>query len=283
MTDKWNLIIDVALCQNCNNCVLAAKDELVGNTFPGYSVPHPPHGAGVFRIKRQVRGGGHLVDAVHVPATCNHCDDAPCIKAGAGAVRKREDGIVIIDPEKAKGRRDLVDACPYDAIVWNEAEQVPQNWFFDAHLLDQGQRAPRCVGVCPTRAITAVKTSDADMEQQSRRDGLRTLRPELGTRPRVHYRNLHRFDQLFVGGSVTAKIGERVECVADARVELRAAGQVAQQATTDAYGDFKFDRIAPNSGTLQIVVHHPDHGSCTRELVVARDSIVLGELPLEPM
>ena len=37
---QWNLIIDVALCENCSNCVLAAKDELVGNTFPGYSAPH---------------------------------------------------------------------------------------------------------------------------------------------------------------------------------------------------------------------------------------------------
>ena len=34
---KWNLIIDVALCEGCHNCSLAAKDEHVGNDFPGYS------------------------------------------------------------------------------------------------------------------------------------------------------------------------------------------------------------------------------------------------------
>lgn len=103
---KWNRIIDVALCQICSNCVLAAKDELVGNQFPKYSAPHPPHGTGVFRIERCARGGGHLVGAAYASVTCNHCDDAPCVKAGAGAIKNRPDGIAIIDSERARGRRD---------------------------------------------------------------------------------------------------------------------------------------------------------------------------------
>ena len=53
--------------------------------------------------------------------------------------------------------------APYGAIVWNEKEQLPQNWFFDAHLLDAGAAAPRCVGVCPTEVFKAVKTSDEAM------------------------------------------------------------------------------------------------------------------------
>ena len=53
-------------------------------------------------------------------------------------MRKRDDGIVLIDPVKAKGRQDLVDACPYGHIWWNEELKVPQAWPFDAHLLDQG-------------------------------------------------------------------------------------------------------------------------------------------------
>ena len=142
--DKWNLIINVAECENCNNCVLAAKDELVGNDFPGYSAPHPANGVGVIRIERHVRGEGHMVDAAYTPRMCNHCDEGPCLQAGAdGAVKKREDGIVIFDPVKAKGRRDLVDSCPYGAIVWNEEQQLPQTWFFDAHLLYQGRAKTR--------------------------------------------------------------------------------------------------------------------------------------------
>ena len=160
---KWNLIIDVAECHNCNNCMVATKDEFVGNDFPGYTAPHPAQGPAVLRIERHLRGSGHHLDAAYLPRVCNHCDDAPCVKAGAGAVRKRDDGIVVFDPVACRGRSDLVDACPYGAVVWNEARQLPQTWFFDAHLLDQGWRAPRCVTVCPTRALQAVKVDDATM------------------------------------------------------------------------------------------------------------------------
>ena len=80
-----------------------------------------------------------------------------------GAISKREDGIVIIDPEKAKGRKDLVNACPYGHIWWNDELQIPQAWPFDAHLIDRGWKAPRAVEVCATRAITALKIDDAAM------------------------------------------------------------------------------------------------------------------------
>ena len=33
---KWNLIVDVAKCTNCNCCTLANQDEHVGNEFIGW-------------------------------------------------------------------------------------------------------------------------------------------------------------------------------------------------------------------------------------------------------
>lgn len=279
--DGWNLIIDVAKCENCNNCVLSAKDELVGNDFPGYSAPHAAQGPGVIRIDRKTRGKAPMVDAAYVPRLCNHCDDAPCAKAGAdGAVKKRPDGIVIIDPVRAKGRRDLVDTCPYGAIVWNEAQQLPQHWFFDAHLLDAGWAAPRCVGVCPTQAIEAVKTSDATMAERVQREGLRPLRPELGTRPRVHYKHLERFDHVFIGGSVTTQVAGRCECAAGAAVELHHQGVVAHRTSTDAFGDFKFDALAPGSGDYEVRIHHATQGAASRTVTLAADSVALGDIAL---
>ena len=41
---KWNMIIDVAECTNCNLCTLATMDEYVGNDWPGYAKPMPKHG-----------------------------------------------------------------------------------------------------------------------------------------------------------------------------------------------------------------------------------------------
>src|SRR4029450_14083657 len=92
-----------------------------------------------------------------VPTMYNHCDDAPCLKAGDGAVKKRDDGIILIDPEQAKGRKDLVDACPYGHIWWNEEHQVPQIWTFDAHLIDQGWEQTRGHQACPTGAMRAAQ------------------------------------------------------------------------------------------------------------------------------
>src|ERR1700676_2007978 len=277
--EKWNLIVNVALCENCNNCVLAAKDELVGNEFPGYSAPHAAQGPGVIRIRRKVRGRTPMVDAAYLPVMCNHCDDAPCIKAAAdGCIAKRTDGIVMIDPVKAKGRRDLVDACPYGAMVWNETEQLPQNWFFDAHLLDSGWAAPRCVGVCPTAAMEVAKLSDVAMSERAERDGLRTLHPEWMTRPRVYYRHLERYDRCFIGGSVSARADYRTTCVTGASVELHHRGAVIARTLTDCFGDFKFDALMPATGPYEIVVRHAGHGEARLQATLEAESIVLDAL-----
>ena len=40
---------------------------------------------------------------------CMHCDNATCVKlAQNGAIYKRTDGIVIIDPKKAVGQKELL-------------------------------------------------------------------------------------------------------------------------------------------------------------------------------
>jgi Fe-S-cluster-containing dehydrogenase component len=276
---KWNLIVDVALCENCRNCTLAAKDEHVGNAFPGYAAPAPARGHDWIRITRKVRGSAPMVDAAYLPAMCNHCDDAPCVKAGEGAVRKRDDGIVIIDPEKSRGRRDLVEACPYGAIVWNEELEIPQAWIFDAHLLDAGWKEPRCTQACPTGALATVQQDDDAMQAQARAESLEVLQPELGTKPRVYYRNLHRFTRCFIGASVVAEIDGVTECVAGATAVVRADGREVARATTDTFGDFKCDGFERDSGPYSIEVTHPRLGAAFAVCTLG-ESIYLGTLRL---
>lgn len=277
---KWNLIVDVAECHNCHNCVVAARDELAGNDFAGYTAPHAARGACVIRIERHVRGSGHHLDAAYLPRLCNHCDEAPCVQAGAGAVRKRDDGIVIFDPEACRGRRDLVDACPYGAVVWNEEQQRPQNWFFDAHLLDGGWHEPRCVTVCPTRALQSVKVDDEVMAARAKAEQLTPLRPDLGTKPRVYYRNLPRIESVFVAGSVVRLAGPTLECVENALVELFSTGKKVAAGTTDAFGDFRFDGLAARGGRYELRVAHRDFGNAGLAFELAGSSVVLGEVRL---
>ena len=278
---KWNLIVDVAECINCQLCALATQDEHVGNAYPGYAEEMPKHGRRWIEIERRERGAAPQIDVAYLPRMCQHCDDAPCMKAAKdGAVSKRADGIVLIDPVKAKGQRHLVDACPYGAITWNEEKQVPQTWFFDAHLLDAGWQRPRCVDVCATGALEAVKVSDAAMAERAAAEGLEALRPELKTRPRVHYRNLGRFLKAFVAGSVaTADSAGIVDCVEGALVRLTHEGQTVAEATTDAFGDFKLDGLVPDGSRYALVVAADGHVAHAQDVAVA-DSVSLGEIRL---
>lgn len=280
---KWNLVVDVAECHNCNNCFISTKDEYVGNEFPGYSAPQPLHGHKWIDIKSKERGSFPFVDVAYVPTMCNHCDDAPCVKLGRGAVTKRDDGIVIIDPVKARGRSDLVDACPYGAIWWNAELNIPQAWTFDAHLLDRGADAPRCVKACPTGAMRSFKLTDDEMRKLARDEGLEELAPEFGTRPRVLYKNLHRYTKAFVAGAVIAGSAGVVDCVSGAVVELFDGELLIGSTATDVFGEFKIDRVEPQPRRLRLRVSHTAFAAKEIAFGLEGESVAFGEIRLEPM
>jgi Fe-S-cluster-containing dehydrogenase component len=277
---KWNMIIDVAECTNCQLCTLATMDEYVGNDFPGYAAAMPKHGHRWIDILQKERGQAPMIDIAYVPTMCNHCDDAPCIKvAKDGAITKREDGIVIIDPVKAKGQKELVEACPYGHIWWNEDLQLPQHWPFDAHLIDQGWQQTRGHQSCPTGAMRAIKRDDAEMARMAREEGLEVLGPDLGTKPRVYYRNLWRYTKCFIGGTVSAEANGVVDCVEDARVRLIKSGAVVAETTSDNYGDFKFDKLDENSGAYTVEIEAK--GGATKSVEARLGvSVNLGEIRL---
>jgi Fe-S-cluster-containing dehydrogenase component len=251
---KWNMVIDVAECTNCNLCTLAAMDEYVDNDWPGYAAPMPRHGHKWINILQKERGQAPMVDVAYVPTMCNHCDDAPCVARGAGAVKKRDDGIVLIDPVAAKGREDLVDACPYGHIWWNEELKLPQAWTFDAHLIDQGWRQTRGQQSCPTGAMRAICVEDDEMAKIAREQGLDVIKPELGTKPRVYYKNIWRYSKCFIAGSISMEANGVIDCTEGAIVRLLKSGTKVTETTTDNYGDFKFDRLDENSGDYVVEI-----------------------------
>lgn len=281
MAAKWNMIVDIARCDNCRNCFLATKDEHIGNKFPGYAAPQPERGHSWVDIKRHERGSWPAVEAHFMPVMCNHCDDAPCMKAAKdGAITKRADGIVLIDPVKSRGQKEIVDACPYGAIFWNEEEQVPQAWFFDAHLLDEGWDKTRIEQCCPTNAFRSLKVEDGEMQKIAGEEGLEVRKPELGTRPRVYYRNMHLMTTCFVAGSVVADVDGVEECGADARVVLKKAGAEVARAKTDLFGDFRFDKLARNSGEYQVEVSSDSSGRASMKFELGEESVHLGTIAL---
>ena len=271
----WYFIIDVEKCENCKNCFLACKDEYVSNDWPGYSAPMPDHGPSWITTEGKERGNFPFVDVAYLPAPCMHCDDAPCIKAAKGAIYKRKDGIVIIDPAKAKGQKNIIDSCPYRAITWNEEKQIPQKCTMCAHLLDSGWKKTRCVQSCPTGALSLRNVEESEMKKIAVAEGLEAYRPNLNTNPRVLYRNLYQYTRRFIGGSVTVKIDGKDECAEGVKVTLiKGDGKIAE-CLTDNYGDFKIDNLEENCCKYKVQLSFTGHGMKTFD-VDLKESVYLG-------
>jgi len=278
---KWYLVIDVEKCENCNNCVLACKDEHVNNDWPGYCAPQPDHGQKWMNIQGIERGRFPNIDVAYLPVPCMHCDNAPCLKAaGAEVVHKRPDGIVIIDPVKAKGKKKIVEACPYGAIWWNEKLELPQKCTLCAHLLDQGWTKTRCVQSCPTGALNILHLEESEMQHAISKEHLETYLPERQTQPHVFYKNLYRFTRCFIGGSVSIILKGKTECAENAKVSLLdSSGKAMAETDTDNYGDFKFDNLPENSGQYQIRISLKGYQTRTVNVILGK-SIDAGTISL---
>ena len=277
---KWRMIINVERCEDCNCCHMACKDEHCDNSFPGYSKRQPKHGHRWIEIFRKERGSGSLTDVFYLPVPCMHCNDPRCVtKAKDGAFKRRSDGIILIDPDKAMGQKELVDACPYGAIYWNDEMNVPQKCTFCAHLIDENWKAPRCVQACPTGALRAVCVEDGELQQMIDKEGLVPYKPELRTDPNVFYKNLDHFTKAFVAASVAKRVENVSDCVEGALVALSKDGKKIGELTTDNYGDFKFDGLEENSGMYTIAIRADGFREKTIEVRLT-ESIYLGDIYL---
>jgi Fe-S-cluster-containing dehydrogenase component len=276
----WQLIIDIEKCEDCNNCFLACKDEHVDNDWPGYSAPQPLHGHRWMNIMRKERGQCPMIDVAYLPVPCMHCDRAPCIEAAkGGAVYKRDDGVVIIDPKKAKGQQAILKACPYDAIWWNEEREVPQKCTLCAHLLDEGWNEPRCVQACPTGALRFISGEEPGVDKTAASEKLEMLHPQYKTQPRVYYKHLYRYFECFIGGSVAIEQDGIIDCAEGAKVSLVKDSKEMESVVTDNYGDFKFDRLEDNSGRYNVEIIFEGHDKKIIELDL-KESINLGTIIL---
>jgi Fe-S-cluster-containing dehydrogenase component len=279
MSAKWSLFVDVTRCNGCRNCHVAVKDEYVGNEEPGYFAAQPNEGQPWLFVEHHERGQVPFTEVTYVTRMCQHCDEAPCIKSARnGAVQKRDDGIVVIDPVRAHGQRQIVDACPYGAISWNEERKLPQAWPFDAHLIDRGWTRTRIEQVCASGALKSAKLEDHELAAKVAAEGWEALEPRRGTKPRVLYRGLDRIRTVFVAGSLEVEKGGVRECLEGARIELIFDGAVIASARSDAFGDFKLGNVAPGgAGVVRILAE----GFSSREMAVELTrSISIGRLLL---
>lgn len=274
---RYSILIDVKKCSGCYNCFLACRDEFFGNAYPGYSASQPLNGQFWMQIQEIERGEYPKPKVDYIPKPCLHCEDAPCMGAATnGAVYRRPDGIVIIDPEKAKGQEGIVNACPYRVIYWNSELQVPQKCTLCAHRLDEGESLPRCVESCPTGALVFGDLDDAKSEIATLAAQLpvEELHPEYCTKPLVKYVSIPR---RFVAGEVVFK--DKVgECAEGVQVKLTGKG-VELSTNTDLFGDFEFEGLGKNE-RYQLTVSAAGYAEVRLEFVTLKD-VNLGEIVLD--
>lgn len=151
MAKQYAFSVNIGKCTGCKACQIACKDK---NNLP----------MGVrWRRVFQYEGGewinqdGQMVPsnvyAYSVSSACMHCQNPICTQVcPAGAMTKREDGIVAIDQDRCIGCRYCSWACPYGAPQFNEELGVMTKCNMCADLVDKGER-PACVEACPYRAM----------------------------------------------------------------------------------------------------------------------------------
>ncbi len=275
---RYAMLIDITKCNGCYNCFLACRDEYFGNDYPSYSAAQPLEGQFWMQITEVERGSYPKPKLAYIPTPCMQCQNAPCIDAAKeGAVYRREDGIVIIDPVKAKGQEAIAKACPYRVIFWNPRLELPQKCTFCAHRLDEGAKLPRCVESCPTGALTFGDLDDPASEVAKLAAKLPTedLHPEFKAQPAVVYHNL---PKRFIAGEVVLK-DKQDECAPGVQIEL--SGPEGKQTTlSDVYGDFEFEGLAKNCA-YTVTVSHGGYASQAFDVVTQKD-INLGEIVLVP-
>lgn len=275
---RYSILIDVAKCNGCYNCFLACRDEYFGNDYPSYSAAQPLNGQFWMQIKEIERGVYPKPKLSYIPTPCMHCEAAPCMDASRdGAVYRRDDGIVMIDPEKAKDQEAIVNACPYRVIYWNEEKLIPQKCTMCAHRLDEGEKLPRCVESCPTEALVFGDLDDPQSEIAKLSVKLETesLHPEFKTGASVQYVGI---PKRFVAGEVVCSDNEG-ECVPGVKVSLSGGGQ-NQQTVTDMFGDFEFEGLGKNENyTVAVAVdgYEPQEVEFT-----TFSDVNLGEIVLDP-
>lgn len=274
---RYGIVINTDNCMECYNCYMACKDEHCGFKT-AVSAPMPHTGKAWVRIEGEERGNDtRKIKKSNVTIPCMHCQDAPCKKADKnGAVYTRPDGIVIIDPEKAAGQKELVSACPAGAIVWNDEQNLPQKCTMCAHLLDEGYAMPRCVEACPNEALFFGDLDDPNSEVSKllKKERITRLKALDGVETNVIHLNI---PTVFLAGSVYLPEDE-VADGAEVRLVSKKTGE-ARTEKTNYFGDWEFEWLEKGE-TYSVEINFDGYRKETFEFV-ADNNCYVGETILK--
>lgn len=177
--------IDTRRCFGCHACEVSCKAE---NDVP----------LGNFIRQTIYKDVGEYpqVARLFLPMSCQHCEDAPCIKAcPCGALHKEVGGTVAVNYDVCCGHATCVEVCPYGAIYMDPVAQQAVKCHNCYHRTEgEPTMEPACASTCPSDAIYFGDLNDpsskVSLAKQAAEEAgeIHQLRPEKGTRPRMWFR-----------------------------------------------------------------------------------------------
>lgn len=178
MPGRMGMVIDLDRCIGCHACTNVCKAE---NNVP----------LGKFRdwVEEHLLGEYPHARPVFLPKLCNHCDDPGCLRAcPTGAIRKRPDGIVDLDPDICIACQACMQGCPYGMTFYNHQRGTADKCNLCSHRIDEGLD-PACVEVCPSqcRIVGDFDDPESPVSTYLRSRDSDVLREDYGLGPNIRY------------------------------------------------------------------------------------------------
>lgn len=142
-------LLDQKYCIGCQTCQAAcrARHGIEPGTYP-----------------RKATSSQIQCVGPYISLACNHCSNPTCVAVcPVGALVKREDGLVVHDPEVCIGCYSCVAACPYGAPQENAINGKMVKCDGCAARVDRGEN-PACVDACPVKVLTFGEIADLEAE-----------------------------------------------------------------------------------------------------------------------
>lgn len=254
-------VFDHSICNGCYNCQIACKDEHCGNEWPPYAKPQP--NTGQFWCKLEVTTHGQVPRVRDEFRPVFGAQNEALREYAPEVIMERGDNLIVIDPEKAQGRKDIAEKI--EGVYWNEELNIPQGCTGCAHLVDAGE-VPHCVDLCAFGALKFVDIEEGD-------ELIRDAETVPGSEGHVYYLNM---PHLFIGGGVYDP--EVMEVVEGARVVLSGPDGLSMETSSDEFGDFWFRRI--DAGEYHLAIEAEGFERVERGIKLEK-SLNLGDIALE--